>query len=802
MEQPPVFGIPPCTEPLTTDHQPRNLAAVKTTRFKVHPDLSSKLFLLVPLLGLACGRSSNRAPGQPTPQGTSSVVGNAQAATVVPSKSDLGGYRPGRDLLLNRAHAIAHLSGRMILPAGSVDFYKFVDGGWKGSWILGQKDGDTPVAYVSGVSASFGFPIDTDGDGAAGTSLTDLQMTIVMRSTAPNQRLSVFANEKPVTTLDVAKDRAAYAVNLPAAALAQGENRVRLTFRNAASITGGKRAAAAIESIEIGPPRQAAGTVPPARGALRPSQREIAGETKPALVLPEASRLSFYVQVPARAKLALSYAATQPGVTVVVRVARDGAAPAVLFEGAAPQRYTEAVWDLSAVAGQAARIDLVSRGGGIAWAEPRLMVPGGAAAPASKRTYTHVYVWMCDTLRADKVGVYNPKTNVMTPNYDAFAKDATRFTWAQVPGTWSLPSQASMLTGVYPNVHKATEHESKINAQLPIAAELFKKAGFRTALFSSNGYVSSKWGFGRGFDENVNFVRENKPNGADNLWATAKKWIVPSKSKPQFVYLAVIEPHVIYNPKKEFLAKYWNKPYGGPIKPVLTGIQLGKIKKGTLKVNDTDKAYLEALHNAEITQSDAAFGVFLQDLKDAGLYDSSVVVVISDHGDEFWDHGDCGHAQAPHQELVHVPFMIHAPGLVPGGRQVETDVEAMDLAPTLLELAGIAIPDSMQGQSVLALVQDEVSHSPGASMTQTGTMSRGIKSGRYRLIHSGVGRMELFDEIEDPREQHDLVGRRPIALRQMRNVFSIQVGFENQWKKRLWGSPANPAEAFYAQNGE
>jgi membrane-anchored protein YejM (alkaline phosphatase superfamily) len=316
-------------------------------------------------------------------------------------------------------------------------------------------------------------------------------------------------------------------------------------------------------------------------------------------------------------------------------------------------------------------------------------------------------------------------------------------------------------------------------------------------LFSSNGYVSSKWGFGRGFDENRNFIRENLPNGADNLWATAKKWILPLKDKPHFVYLAVIEPHVIYNPKKEFLKLYWDKPYGGPIKPVMTGIQLGKIKQGTLKVNDTDKAYLEALHNAEITQSDTAFGVFLADLKAAGLYDKSAVIVISDHGDEFWDHGDVGHAQAPHQELVHVPFMVHAPGLLPPGKVIASEVEAMDLAPTLLELAGVEIPDSMQGSSVLGAALDEIAYTPATSMTQNGSMARGIKSGRYRLIHSGVARMELFDEIEDPREHTDLSGKRLIALRQMRNVLSLQVGFEQVWKKRQWGSPAKPNEAFY-----
>ena len=215
--------------------------------------------------------------------------------------------------------------------------------------------------------------------------------------------------------------------------------------------------------------------------------------------------------------------------TAQVRVVRDGAAPVVLFEGPAPQRFTDGAWDLSAFGGQAVRIDLVARGGGVAWGEPRLMVRGNVPAAAANRKFDHIYVWMIDTLRADKVRVYNPKTNVLTPNYDAFAADATRFLWAQVPGTWSLPSQASMLTGVYPHVHKATEHESKINPQLPIAPELFKKAGFRTALFSSNGYVSSKWGFDRGFDENRNLIRENLPNGADNLWATAKKWIVPAR---------------------------------------------------------------------------------------------------------------------------------------------------------------------------------------------------------------------------------------------------------------------------------
>jgi hypothetical protein len=745
------------------------------------------------LLASGCGRRAQQSAQAATarPENKSLVAS--------PALPDLSGYRSSFDLIANRVHAVEHRAGRLVIAAGGVGFLKFIDGGWKGSWLPLQKDGATPAAYVAGTSAAFSFPVDADGDGVLAPGRSELQLTLTMRSVVPKQRLSVFVNEKSVATLDVEQTLRSYDVAVPAAMLAAGDNRVRLTFRSAGAIAGGKRAAASIAAIEIGAPKPAKAAVeqPTVPSEIGATDVDLGGARHRALVEPEASRLSFYLQVPAQAKLALAYGSHAPATSVSVRVARDGAALTTLFEGPASGRWTEAAWDLAPFAGQTVRLDLCAHGGGVDWAEPRVMVRAAAPTVAGSRKFDHIYVWMIDTFRADKMHAYNPKTNVLTPNYDAFAADATRFNWAQVAGTWSLPSQASMLTGVYPRVHKATVQESKISRDVPFVAEQFKKAGFRTAMFSANGYVSSKWGFDRGWDENRNLIRESLPNNAETLWGIAKKWIMPGKAKPQFVYLAVIEPHVIYNPRKEFLLKYWDKPYNGPIKPVLTGIQLGKIKQGTLKVNATDKAYLEALHNAEITQSDSAFAAFLQDLKIAGLYDTSVVVVISDHGDEFWDHGDCGHAQGAHQELVHVPFIIRAPGLLPAGRVVDTDVEAMDLSPTLLALAGLPIPDSMQGRSLIPLVFDEVGGGPATGLTQIESVSRGLKTGRYRLIHSGVARMELFDELDDPREQHDLSGERPIALRQMRNVLGPLVFFENRWKKQAWGSAANVGEGFY-----
>ena len=126
------------------------------------------------------------------------------------------------------------------------------------------------------------------------------------------------------------------------------------------------------------------------------------------------------------------------------------------------------------------------------------------------------------------------------------------------------------------------------------------------------------------------------------------------------MYLATIEPHVAYAPRREFLAKYWDRPYRGPIKPPLSGVQLEKVKAGKMKIGETDKAYLEALHDGEISQSDAAFATFLADVKAMGIYDKAAIVVVSDHGDQFYEHGSLGHGDTVYQELVQALLTLHA----------------------------------------------------------------------------------------------------------------------------------------------
>ena len=112
---------------------------------------------------------------------------------------------------------LQHRAGRLVIAAGGLGFLKFIDGGWKGSWLPLQKDGATPVAFVAGTSAAFSFPVDADGDGVLAPGRSELQLTLTMRSSCPKQRLSVFVNEKPVATLDVEQTLQSYDVAFPAA---------------------------------------------------------------------------------------------------------------------------------------------------------------------------------------------------------------------------------------------------------------------------------------------------------------------------------------------------------------------------------------------------------------------------------------------------------------------------------------------------------------------------------------------------------------------------------------------------------
>ncbi|HVZ87207.1 MAG TPA: hypothetical protein VHG72_09570, partial [Polyangia bacterium] len=391
----------------------------------------------------SCARAHT---GGPVASGGAGFEAVPVAAAAPAPAADAAGTRTAFDFLANRVHAVSHRDGRLVIDAGTLDLLKYVDGGWKTSWLLGEKDEGKPAALINGLSSIAFLPVDADGDGAGGAAPGASTLSITMRALAPAQKVTIFVNEKPVGTIDVASARKRYDVAVPAGILHAGDNRLRLQFKSAATIAGGKRSAAAIQQIALGPASLGAAAADLATATVR--DVTVGGVARRALVPGGAgSRVSYYVQLPPGALLAVGAGGEgQAGGTALVRVAVDGHPARTLHQGPIGAHWDDLVLACGDAAGHAARIDFVARGGAVAWAEPRVLVKAPAHAAPPQARFDHIYVWMVDTFRADKMHAYNPKTRVKTPNYDAFAADATRFAWATVQGTWSLPSHASLLT--------------------------------------------------------------------------------------------------------------------------------------------------------------------------------------------------------------------------------------------------------------------------------------------------------------------------------------------------------------------
>ena len=300
------------------------------------------------------------------------------------------GTAPSYDLVVNRVHGIEYHGGRLVIDAGGLGFAKYVDGGWKTSWYLGGKDEGRPAALVAGLSGLLFVPArrrrrrrrparcrrpDADLD-PAGPARPASGCRCSSTRSRPAPWTSAPAG--PTRRVDAARRRL----------LRPGENRIRLTFRAAAPLAGRPAQRRRLARVVLGARRRPRQRAPPGRSrrlALR-GAITLGGLAKRGFALPGPGRLSFYVQVPAAAKLALAYGAPAAGASVAGagRARRRGHPHAVRGTGG-ERRFTEAAWDLAAEAGQAVRIDLVGRGGATTWGAPASDGHGAGAAAAAAR---------------------------------------------------------------------------------------------------------------------------------------------------------------------------------------------------------------------------------------------------------------------------------------------------------------------------------------------------------------------------------------------------------------------------------
>jgi choline-sulfatase len=372
----------------------------------------------------------------------------------------------------------------------------------------------------------------------------------------------------------------------------------------------------------------------------------------------------------------------------------------------------------------------------------------GKERPAAKsRRGTPVVLVSIDTLRSDHLPMYG-YSGVVTPVLSAFAKEAVLFEKAYSHVPLTLPSHGTIFTGTLPAVNGLRDNRGySLDPKIPTVAELLKRAGYDTGGAVSSIVLNAGCGIARGFDYWEDSVEPNRPGlaveRAERSGAVTEAllagWVEKRPlERPFFAFLHLYEPHFPYSPPEPYASRYRNHEYDG-----------------------------------EIAWSDELVGRFLGLLKARGLYDRSLVIILSDHGEGLGEHGEDEHGIFLYRYALQVPLMIKLPGSQKGGTRVATPVQLSDVFTTILRGAGLdGVPAPAGTVSLLDVVGGE---NPSRNLYSETLFPRihmgwsdlaSLIDGPWQYIEAP--RPELYDLEKDPAENENLAAGKPPAFRSLR----------------------------------
>jgi len=623
---------------------------------------------------------------------------------------------------------------------------------------------------------------------------------------------SIYLNDAPLTKLTMKSGD--FEVLRATSTIEQakvGENLLKLVYGEHDHKVAGTLAAFAVDYLRIIPEGEGSADpfeAPQLGGLRRP--HKIDDKEIESLLLPSPMTLSYYVDVPAASSLCVSAVCIPPAgaqkpapVALKVRLtpADTMATTEVANASIGAGEWQDQMWSLAPAAGRLARLDLEitgEKGSRIALGAPAIRIAPPRIRIAS-RTPKNAIILLIDTQRADKLTAFG-KTNVKSPAMDKFASESTLFERCQSSSNWTKPACASVLTGLYPDSHKARGHSSRLAPSIRMAGEMFQAAGYSTGAFIANGYLAAEFGFNRGWTHYTNFIRENKPTVAEKVYAEVTAFIKAQAQagKPFFTYVQTIDPHVPYDPPAEDLKLYDAEPYTGPVAPRSTGALLEGFKQKRVVLEPRDRRHLEALYDGEVTYHDRHFGRFLDELVRNRLLDDTVFIVCADHGEEFFEHESVGHGHTLFQELLHVPLVVRAPGVVPAGKRIKEDVGLCDVLPTLLAAVGQPPAAGIEGRNLLPMANGAAADPLGASFSSFWSeadernLQWCVRKGDWKLKMRGPVNTSVHNLVEDPAELNDSDERYPIALRALRILLSQFIAAPD---KAAWASGEIAAQA-------
>ena len=398
-----------------------------------------------------------------------------------------------------------------------------------------------------------------------------------------------------------------------------------------------------------------------------------------------------------------------------------------------------------------------------------------------------VVLIMADTLRADYVGAYGFQGDV-SPHVDALAAGGVVFENCVAQSPWTKPSIATLLTGLYPEVHKVLtengQYRDKSSRKLETdalsddaatLAEQLKAEGYATAAFVANPWIRDGHGFGQGFDVFDTEGADNEMPGSE-IVARALAWLEErDPDTPYFLYLHLMDVHGPYTAAEEhFAALAGSSAAAGPPAPLNEALYQRippylRAPEWAQRPESRDVRVWRQRYAAGMRSLDAAVGSLFAQLRERGDFDDALVVFTSDHGEELYDHGRWDHGYSLFEHQVHVPLVVRFPEGRFAGKRVAPVVGLVDVMPTILDVVGAEQPKGIQGQALTPVVASgQGVEAIFSEAVKWRPEERSVRTARHKLIvDPGDGSTMLFDLQEDPGEKRNLAAADPATTERL-----------------------------------
>jgi len=377
-----------------------------------------------------------------------------------------------------------------------------------------------------------------------------------------------------------------------------------------------------------------------------------------------------------------------------------------------------------------------------------------AATSFCKRdTQPNIIFIIIDTLRADHTHMGNGERKETPGLKKLFENDSAFFgtSWSNAP--WTLPSISSMITSKYPSEIGVVKRNSKIDEKFLTIAEELKKKGYSTHGVISHIFLKKKYGLAQGFDTYVEIIDSSDKNlltiTSPEVTSEALKIIEKNSGEPFFMFLHYFDPHYRYIDHDS------GSDYKGAFLPGKSDSAKAELIKNNRFTGD-DLKYFRDCYRSEIRFTDSYVKKVIDELKVRKLYDNTLIVIVSDHGEEFGERGTLGHGQSLFNEQTQVPFILKLPKKSRNKLINKGIFSNIDISPTILDAAGIKIPGSFSGRSILK------------SSKRSETVFMEVNESKYdtlynqcAIVHNGwklikdleTGKFELYDLSKDEKEK-------------------------------------------------